>query len=76
VTLASAAYQRYGRSASMVGFVEPFSHYNRLASRWGMSPHEFNPSRWLDGETNQGDAVGPYTNLYVIKFISNYPSLT
>ncbi|KAF8183072.1 cytochrome P450 [Mycena galopus ATCC 62051] len=37
--------------------------YQRLASRWGMNPHEFNPSRWLDGETNQGDAVGPYANL-------------
>ncbi|KAF7349931.1 Cytochrome P450 [Mycena venus] len=37
--------------------------YQRLASRWGMNPHEFNPSRWLDGETSQGDAVGPYANL-------------
>ncbi|KAJ7894166.1 cytochrome P450 [Mycena olivaceomarginata] len=37
--------------------------YQRLASPWGMSPHEFNPSRWLKGETNQGDAVGPYANL-------------
>ncbi|KAJ7025659.1 cytochrome P450 [Mycena alexandri] len=37
--------------------------YQRLASRWGMNPHEFNPSRWLDGKTNQGDAVGPYANL-------------
>ncbi|KAF7344262.1 Cytochrome P450 [Mycena venus] len=37
--------------------------YQRLASRWGKNPHEFNPSRWLDGETNQGDAVGPYANL-------------
>ncbi|KAJ7304883.1 cytochrome P450 [Mycena albidolilacea] len=37
--------------------------YQRLASRWGMSPHEFNPSRWLDGKTNQGDVVGPYANL-------------
>ncbi|KAJ7764299.1 cytochrome P450 [Mycena metata] len=37
--------------------------YQRLASRWGVNPHEFNPSRWLDGKTNQGDAVGPYANL-------------
>ncbi|KAF8200450.1 cytochrome P450 [Mycena galopus ATCC 62051] len=34
-----------------------------LASRWGTNPHEFKPSRWLDGETYQGDAVGPYANL-------------
>ncbi|KAJ7865050.1 cytochrome P450 [Mycena olivaceomarginata] len=37
--------------------------YQRLASRWGKNPHEFNPSRWLDGDTYQGDAVGPYANL-------------
>ncbi|KAJ7232293.1 cytochrome P450 [Mycena rebaudengoi] len=37
--------------------------YQRLDSRWGKNPHEFNPSRWLDGETYQEDAVGPYANL-------------
>ncbi|KAJ7764306.1 cytochrome P450 [Mycena metata] len=37
--------------------------YQRLASRWGVNPDEFNPFRWLDGKTNQGDAVGPYANL-------------
>ncbi|KAF7375594.1 Cytochrome P450 [Mycena sanguinolenta] len=37
--------------------------YQRLPSRWGKDPHIFNPSRWLDGETHQGEAVGPYANL-------------
>ncbi|KAF7375758.1 Cytochrome P450 [Mycena sanguinolenta] len=37
--------------------------YQRLPSRWGKDPHTFNPSRWLDGETYQGEAVGPYANL-------------
>jgi cytochrome P450 len=42
---------------------------NRLASRWGKNPHEFDPSRWLDGNTYQGDAVGPYANLCVGHFM-------
>ncbi|KAJ6529931.1 cytochrome P450 [Mycena vulgaris] len=37
--------------------------YQRLESRWGERPHEFRPSRWLAGETYQGEAVGPYANL-------------
>ncbi|KAJ6507552.1 cytochrome P450, partial [Mycena vulgaris] len=37
--------------------------YQRIESRWGENPHEFRPSRWLDGEMNQGEAVGPYANL-------------
>ncbi|KAF7351564.1 Cytochrome P450 [Mycena sanguinolenta] len=37
--------------------------YQRHPSRWGKDPHTFNPSRWLDGETYQGEAVGPYANL-------------
>ncbi|KAF7375601.1 Cytochrome P450 [Mycena sanguinolenta] len=40
-----------------------FAAYQRLPSRWGKDPHLFNPSRWLDGETYQGEAVGPYANL-------------
>ncbi|KAJ7870890.1 cytochrome P450 [Mycena leptocephala] len=39
--------------------------HQRLDSRWGKNPHEFNPSRWLDGETYQEDAIGPYANLFV-----------
>ncbi|KAJ6571230.1 cytochrome P450 [Mycena capillaripes] len=37
--------------------------YQRLPSRWGDDADEFNPSRWLDGRTYQGDAVSPYANL-------------
>ncbi|KAF8172542.1 cytochrome P450 [Mycena galopus ATCC 62051] len=37
--------------------------YQRLASRWGKNAHAFHPSRWLDCETYQADAVGPYANL-------------
>ncbi|KAJ7604285.1 cytochrome P450 [Mycena polygramma] len=37
--------------------------YQRLASRWGDNPDEFNPARWLDGTTYQGDALSPYANL-------------
>ncbi|KAJ6527707.1 cytochrome P450 [Mycena capillaripes] len=37
--------------------------YQRLDSRWGKNPHEFNASRWVDGKTYQEDAVGPYANL-------------
>ncbi|KAJ7704001.1 cytochrome P450 [Mycena rosella] len=37
--------------------------YHRLASRWGKDANEFKPSRWLEGTTYQGDAVGPYANL-------------
>ncbi|KAJ7927254.1 cytochrome P450, partial [Mycena leptocephala] len=39
------------------------SSYQRLASHWGKDPHKFDPSRWLDGATYQGEAVGPYANL-------------
>ncbi|KAJ7743663.1 cytochrome P450, partial [Mycena olivaceomarginata] len=46
--------------------------YQRLASRWGKNPHEFNPSWWLDGDTYQGDAVGPYANLRVGHFIPRF----
>ncbi|KAJ6457666.1 cytochrome P450 [Mycena sanguinolenta] len=34
-----------------------------ITSRWGQDTHTFNTSRWLDGETYQGEAVGPYSNL-------------
>ncbi|KAJ6571227.1 cytochrome P450 [Mycena capillaripes] len=37
--------------------------YQRLTSRWGKDADKFNPYRWLDGRTYQGDAVGPYANL-------------
>ncbi|KAF8187881.1 cytochrome P450 [Mycena galopus ATCC 62051] len=37
--------------------------YQRLTPHWGNDTHQFNPSRWLDGETYQGEAVGPYANL-------------
>ncbi|KAJ7629235.1 cytochrome P450 [Mycena polygramma] len=37
--------------------------YQRLASRWGDNPDEFNPARWLDGTTYQGEALSPYANL-------------
>ncbi|KAJ7032949.1 cytochrome P450 [Mycena alexandri] len=37
--------------------------YQRLESRWGPDAGEFNPSRWLDGKTYKGEAVGPYANL-------------
>ncbi|KAJ7927255.1 cytochrome P450 [Mycena leptocephala] len=40
------------------------SSYQRLASHWGKDPHKFDPSRWLDGATYQGEAVGPYANLW------------
>ncbi|KAF7356162.1 Cytochrome P450 [Mycena venus] len=37
--------------------------YQRLESRWGEDAQEFKPSRWLDGPTFKGEAVGPYANL-------------
>ncbi|KAJ6455320.1 cytochrome P450 [Mycena vitilis] len=37
--------------------------YQRLGSRWGDNPDEFNPARWLDGTTYQGEALSPYANL-------------
>ncbi|KAF7356161.1 Cytochrome P450 [Mycena venus] len=37
--------------------------YQRLESRWGEDAQEFKPSRWLDGPTFEGEAVGPYANL-------------
>ncbi|KAJ6571206.1 cytochrome P450 [Mycena capillaripes] len=37
--------------------------YQRLPTRWGDDADRFNPSRWLDGRTFQGDAVSPYANL-------------
>ncbi|KAJ7643400.1 cytochrome P450 [Mycena polygramma] len=37
--------------------------YQRLPSRWGEDADEFNPARWLDGRTYQGEALGPYGNL-------------
>ncbi|KAF8187837.1 cytochrome P450 [Mycena galopus ATCC 62051] len=36
--------------------------YQRLESRWGKDAHQFNPTRWLDGEVLKGTAVGPYAN--------------
>ncbi|KAF7336316.1 Cytochrome P450 [Mycena venus] len=37
--------------------------YQRLESHWGEDAQEFKPSRWLDGPTFKGEAVGPYANL-------------
>ncbi|KAJ6517890.1 cytochrome P450 [Mycena vitilis] len=37
--------------------------YQRLPSRWGEDADHFNPARWLDGRTYQGEALGPYANL-------------
>ncbi|KAJ7643402.1 cytochrome P450 [Mycena polygramma] len=37
--------------------------YQRLPSRWGDDADEFNPSRWLEGRTYQGEAISPYANL-------------
>ncbi|KAF7356160.1 Cytochrome P450 [Mycena venus] len=42
--------------------------YQRLESRWGEDAQEFKPSRWLDGQTFKGEAVGPYANLSAISF--------
>ncbi|KAJ7906227.1 hypothetical protein B0H13DRAFT_1550214, partial [Mycena leptocephala] len=39
--------------------------YQRLESRWGADAHEFRPSRWTDGTTSNGEAIGPYANLSV-----------
>ncbi|KAF7345715.1 Cytochrome P450 [Mycena venus] len=38
--------------------------YQWLESRWGEDAQEFKPSRWLDGPTFKGEAVGPYANLF------------
>ncbi|KAJ7216799.1 cytochrome P450 [Mycena rebaudengoi] len=38
--------------------------YQRLESLWGSDAHKFRPSRWLDGTVHQGEAVGPYANLW------------
>jgi hypothetical protein len=43
---------------------------HRLDSRWGANAHEFNPSRWLEGATYQGEALGPYANLWVAQFFT------
>ncbi|KAJ6586597.1 hypothetical protein B0H10DRAFT_1832604, partial [Mycena sp. CBHHK59/15] len=32
-------------------------------SLWGSDAGEFKPSRWMDGTTYKGDALGPYANL-------------
>jgi len=37
--------------------------YHQQESRWGKNPREFNPSRWLNGMTMQGEALGPHANL-------------
>ena len=37
----------------------------RLDSRWGANSEDFDPDRWLDGRVRQGEAIGPYANLYV-----------
>jgi hypothetical protein len=55
----------FGYSAGIPGHLVDVSVCNRLHSRWGDDADTFNPSRWLDGTPYQGDAVGPYANLYV-----------
>ncbi|KAJ7669943.1 cytochrome P450 [Mycena polygramma] len=37
--------------------------YQRLPARWGEDADDFNPYRWLDGKTYQGEALSPYANL-------------
>ncbi|KAJ7939544.1 cytochrome P450 [Mycena leptocephala] len=37
--------------------------YQRHESLWGSDAGEFKPSRWTDGTTYKGDALGPYANL-------------
>ncbi|KAF7358688.1 Cytochrome P450 [Mycena sanguinolenta] len=37
--------------------------YQRQEARWGETPHEFRPARWLDGAVSKGNAIGPYSNL-------------
>jgi hypothetical protein len=37
----------------------------RLDPRWGANSEDFDPDRWLDGRVRQGEAIGPYANLYV-----------
>ncbi|KAJ7262934.1 cytochrome P450 [Mycena rebaudengoi] len=37
--------------------------YQRLESLWGSDADEWKPSRWIEGTTYKGDAVGPYSNL-------------
>ncbi|KAJ7864563.1 cytochrome P450 [Mycena leptocephala] len=39
------------------------SSYHRHKARWGKHPHEFNPTRWLDGSVHNGDGIGLYANL-------------
>ncbi|KAK6971302.1 hypothetical protein R3P38DRAFT_3143517 [Favolaschia claudopus] len=42
--------------------------YQRLDSRWDAKSEEFDPERWLDGRVRQGEAIGPYANLYTQLF--------
>ncbi|KAJ7250349.1 cytochrome P450 [Mycena rebaudengoi] len=37
--------------------------YQRLESLWGPDANEWKPSRWIEGTTYKGDALGPYSNL-------------
>ncbi|KAJ7196434.1 cytochrome P450 [Mycena pura] len=39
--------------------------YQRMESRWGVDADKFRPSRWLDETVYQGEAVGPYANLFL-----------
>src|ERR1700761_7902282 len=32
--------------------------------RWAENPDKFDPLRWVDGRVKQGEAIGPYANLY------------
>ncbi|KAJ7844294.1 cytochrome P450 [Mycena leptocephala] len=38
--------------------------YQRDKSRWGENPDKFDPVRWVDGRVVQGEAIGPYANLF------------
>jgi hypothetical protein len=64
VVLALASYQRLNIFAQEISFGMKGSYF-RLQSLWGDDADCFNPYRWIDGKVHQGEAIGPYANLYV-----------
>ncbi|KAJ7190727.1 cytochrome P450 [Mycena pura] len=40
------------------------SYQRLMESRWGDDADKFRPARWLDGTVYQGEAIGPYANLF------------